>query len=226
MSGVPVLETERLLVRPLTMDDLDAIYQVLDVEIWNPPAHEGDAARLREERRRWLLWTTLSYEQLANLHQPPYGERAVVLKETGELIGAVGYAPCLDVFGQIPSLRPPEGESRLFWPEVGLFWAISPRHQGHGYATEAARAMVDYAFNELKLRRIVATTEYDNLASQGVMRKLGMRLDRLDHLGAFPSQLLCGGWTGARCGKGCGEDLVKGAHPASSRLRAIRRNGR
>lgn len=63
-------------------------------------------------------------------------------------------------------------------PEVGLFWAIDPTQQGRGYATEAARALVAHAFGRLRLRRIIATTEYENVASQGVMRKLGMRVER------------------------------------------------
>jgi hypothetical protein len=63
-------------------------------------------------------------------------------------------------------------------PEVGLFWAVDPAQQGHGYATEAALAMIDYAFDHLRLWRIIATTEYDNHASQAVMRKAGMALTR------------------------------------------------
>ena len=54
----------------------------------------------------------------------------------------------------------------------------SPAHQRQGYATEAAQAMCDYAFQELKLKRIIAITSYDNAASIGVMRKLGMRIGR------------------------------------------------
>ena len=63
-------------------------------------------------------------------------------------------------------------------PEVGLFWAIDPPRQRQGYATEAARAMIDYAFDTLRLWRILATTEYDNHASQAVMLKAGMTLTR------------------------------------------------
>ena len=61
-------------------------------------------------------------------------------------------------------------------PEVGLFWVIDPEQQRRGYATEAAQAMVQHAFTHLRLKRIIATTEYTNIASQGVMRRLGMRV--------------------------------------------------
>ena len=63
-----------------------------------------------------------------------------------------------------------------FTPEVGLYYAISPAHRRQGYATEAARALIDYAFQHLHLRRILATTESDTLPSHSVMRKLGMHI--------------------------------------------------
>jgi len=61
---------------------------------------------------------------------------------------------------------------------MGLYWEISPRCQRQGYATEAGAAHIRYAFTALNLQRIVATTTYDNAASIGVMRKLGMTILR------------------------------------------------
>jgi RimJ/RimL family protein N-acetyltransferase len=61
---------------------------------------------------------------------------------------------------------------------VGLFWTTAPEVQGRGYATEAAQALIAYAFTKMKVARIVATTEFDNEASMGVMRKLGMTILR------------------------------------------------
>jgi RimJ/RimL family protein N-acetyltransferase len=120
----------------------------------------------------------MNYEQLDQLYQPPYGDRAVVLKETNRLIGAAGFVPSLAPFGQIPSLRSEGSPEDGYRPEVGLFWAIAPAYQGHGYATEAARAMIEFGFRQLHLRRIVATTTYDNSASIRVMEKVGMRIER------------------------------------------------
>ena len=175
---VPPLLTDRLVIRPLVMDDLEAIHRILDVEL--AAAETGaEGPKSRRERETWLRWTTLAYDQLALLHQPPYGERAIALRETAELIGACGYVPCLDAFGQIPALRRgAAAEPGLTSTELGLYWAISPAHQRRGYATEAARALIDYAFGELGLARIVATTSYDNVASIGVMRAVGMRITR------------------------------------------------
>ena len=94
------------------------------------------------------------------------------------MIGAVGYVPCFDVFEQIPGLSRGEPPSAYRVAEMGLFWAIDPDQQRHGYATEAAQALIDFAFQQLRVKRLIATTEYDNAASLGVMRKLGMRIEQ------------------------------------------------
>ena len=170
---VPLLETERLFVRGFAPGDLEDVHRLLDVDL----GPEG--ALTRDERERWLTWTVLAYRQLAQLHQPPYGDRAIVLKDTDRLVGACGYAPVLDALGQIPSLRAggPERPG-LTSSEVGLFYALAPAHRGRGYATEAARALVEHGFARLRLARIVATTTFGNAGSVAVMRRLGMRIER------------------------------------------------
>lgn len=170
------LTTPRLLVRPFVLDDLPAVHQMLDLD----PAR-GDpgsyGALSLDQRGDWLRWTIQSYSQLAWLHQPPYFDLAVVLRTTNELVGACGFAPCLAEFGQLPSLAKDGALQGLTWPEVGLYWEITPGHRRHGYAAEAGQALLDYGFEHLRLRRIVAMTRYDNAASIGVMRKLGMRVE-------------------------------------------------
>ena len=171
---MPLLETSRLKIRPFAISDLDVIHRILDVEL-SDADFGTDGATALAQRRRWLEWTILNYDALAELYQPPYGDRAVALKTTGEVIGACGFVPCLAPFGQLPSFA--AQSSTLHSPEFGLFYALSPSLQGHGYATEAMRAMVDFAFTTLKVRRIVATTTHDNRRSIAVMRRLGMRID-------------------------------------------------
>ncbi len=176
---MPPIETMRLLIRPFTPDDLASIYHILDIKLAG--AEVGtEGTQTRDARERWLRWTILGYEQYAALYQPPYGERAIVLRETGQVIGACGYVPCLDQFDRLPSLRATTGEDSagLGSTEFGLFWAVSPRYQRQGYATEAAGALIDDAFTRLGLRRIIATTTYDNTASIRVMEKVGMRVDK------------------------------------------------
>src|SRR5438067_2281083 len=101
---VPPLETERLLIRAFTMEDLDAIHHILDIELLTAD-FGSEQARTHQERERWLQWTEWSYEELAKLYQPPYGDRAVVLKPTQRVIGACGFVPSMGPFGQLPSLH-------------------------------------------------------------------------------------------------------------------------
>jgi RimJ/RimL family protein N-acetyltransferase len=121
---------------------------------------------------RWFTWAVAAPAALADLHQPPYGERAVILAATSELIGLVGLVPELGPFSQLDG-SPPGGP---WTPELGLFWALSPNHRGRGYATEAAAALCRALFTALNPKRLIATTEHTNVASQAVMRRLGMRM--------------------------------------------------
>jgi ribosomal-protein-alanine N-acetyltransferase len=86
----------------------------------------------------------------------------------------VGLVPSLGPFGLLPSWPQP---GRRFVPEVGLYWAVAPAFRRRGIAAEAAAALAGHAFAELDLARVVATTERDNVASIGVMRRLGMRVE-------------------------------------------------
>ncbi len=178
MLEMPVLETGRLIIRPFVLEDLSDVHRLLDIEL-----HEGNAPGSPDslaERTEWLQWSVLNYRQLARLDQPPYGDRAVILKATGGLIGACGFAPCLNVFEQLPGFASQEiiGNPSRYTSEIGLYYAISPAFQRQGFATEAAQALIDYAFQNLDLKRVVATTTYANEASQAVMRKLGMQIGK------------------------------------------------
>ena len=86
----------------------------------------------------------------------------------------------MDAFEQLPSFSSELSISaaQLHTTEFGLYYAFSPASQGQGYATEAVGALIDFAFNVLRLQRIVATTTYDNIRSIGVMRRVGMRIEQ------------------------------------------------
>ena len=177
MKIIPTLETERLRIRPLVAEDLEDCHS-LYVEIdWID--HELDLAANRAKRASWLAWTIDSYRELAALHQPPYGERAVERRSDGVFLGLVGLVPSLAAFGQLPGFGA-RRDARVR-PEVGLFWALRPSAQGSGVATEAAGALVAYARDELQVERLVATTERDNHASIAVMRRLGMAIEENPH---------------------------------------------
>ena len=167
------LTTERLIIRPLEIGDLDPVVGLYRDIGWDVAGLSESERRAR--RQSWLEWTIAGYREFPRLSQPTYGERAVVKREDGAFIGLVGLVPSLGPFAQLPGLG--SVEHARFSPEAGLFWAIAPAHQRQGYAAEAARAFVDHIASLLTLQRLVATTEHDNAASIRVMRKIGMRIE-------------------------------------------------
>ncbi len=180
-AALPTLETERLIIRRLTMSDLPLVHQAYADAGWFDPALSPEETMA--QRRRWLEWTVRNYDALADLYQPPYGDRAVVRQSDGVVVGLVGLVPSVGPYGQLPyySQHHLTADDGLNMPEFGLFWSLLQAHRGQGYATEAAQAIVDYAFNTLNIKRIVATTDYDNQNSMNVMRRLGMSMEYNPH---------------------------------------------
>jgi RimJ/RimL family protein N-acetyltransferase len=174
---MPNLETERLHIRPLTPPDATAVFHLQQSIGWLNPAETE--AEQKAHTQEYVRWSSLNHTQLARLYQPPYGDRAVVLKNSGQLIGLCGLVPyieAMDVFPYFAGQRQNKTPSGRAFAEMGLFWAIHAEQQGQGYATEVARTLIHYAFTGLNLHHIIATTDYDNLASQRVMEKAGMHL--------------------------------------------------
>jgi RimJ/RimL family protein N-acetyltransferase len=171
---MPPLKTERLAIRPVRADESEAAYQHLRAIGW------VDEAKIEAEQREaayhYVQWLSMNHLALDRLHQPPYGDRAIALRETDKLIGLCGIVPYISDFSVFPSFGGTD-EPGLAQAEVGLMWAISPAYWRQGYGSEAAQALVEYAFGDMRLHRLIATTEHDNIASQAVMRKLGFRLE-------------------------------------------------
>lgn len=159
------LETPRLLVRRFAPGDFTARHRLTVDNVGHDVPEASTAA--------WLDWATRNYAMLASLGQPPYGDYAVVLREGGAVVGAVGLVPGMVAWDALTG-----GNDLRTTPEFGLFWAVLSDYRGRGIATEAGRAMIDFVFARLAARRVVATTEFDNAASQRVMSKLGMTLHR------------------------------------------------
>jgi ribosomal-protein-alanine N-acetyltransferase len=157
VTDMPTLLTDRVEIRPFVRGDRDVCRVLLGGE--------------PEERDRWLEWTVRSPRELAALAQPPYGDRALVERATGRVVGAIGLVPSL-----LPLAPDGRGFTARSRPEVGLFWALLPEHRGRGYATEGARTVGAWALDKFGLERIIATTERDNSASIRVMERLGMRI--------------------------------------------------
>lgn len=173
--AAPVLETERLILRPLTMADLDALaelYRDPDVRRYFP---EGTLTF--EETKEELEWIIDVYYARYG-----YGLWATVLKETGEFIGRCGLLPwkvlgrgeCrvrLDGADEFPD-GTPDVEV-----EVEVAYLLAKDRWGRGLGTEVAQGIVDHAFVTLHLSRLICLFEPENAASANVARKIGMAED-------------------------------------------------
>lgn len=148
-----LLETERLILRRLTVDDVDNLWE-LDSDPAVMRYLNGGTPTPREVIARELLPGFLRDYARGD----GYGFWAVVEKDSGRFLGWI-------------SLRPSEdgapGDATLGYRLRRAAW-------GRGYATEAARALIDTGFADLGARRILATTYQDNLGSRRVMEKVGM----------------------------------------------------
>ena len=156
------IETERLILRPLTLDDADIAYHgwTGDAEAnkyvsWLPH-HSID------EALEWLKEIEWKYDDTGNIVFNDNYIWGFVLKETGGLFGSGGLIW--------------EKDWQLF--QVG--YNIMKTHWNHGYTTEAMRAILRFAFENLEIKKVSGGHAKENLASAKVIEKLGFVYDRDD----------------------------------------------
>jgi RimJ/RimL family protein N-acetyltransferase len=148
------LRTERLVLRPITLDDLDALRYYTDPEVCRylpfPPADEAALAA------RVAMMT----ERLAPSEPDDVLSLAVVHDDTlvGDLI--------LRLRSRADDQSPPAVA------EIG--WAFAPPYSGRGYATEAAAALITMAFDHYPLHRVYANLDPLNERSAALCERLGM----------------------------------------------------
>jgi RimJ/RimL family protein N-acetyltransferase len=150
-----VLETKRLMLRRLTLDDLDALFALYsdpDVRKYFP---EGTLTY--EETKEELEWIINVY-----YGQYGFGLWATIYQETGEFIGRCGLLPWTI-------------EQRL---EVEVAYLLAKAYWGQGLGTEVAQAIVDYGFEQLQLSRLICLIDPENHASVKVARKIGMTFEK------------------------------------------------
>lgn len=147
------LNTERLTLRHFTLEDADAMFRVFgDAQVMR----FGDGPQTRAWVLGWLTRHAGDYDQLG------YGPYAVVEREHNEVIGYCGLFYFPDINGR---------------PEVEIGYRLARSKWGMGYATEAARAVMHYAFDSLRFKRLIAIIDPGNTASIRVVEKLGMRYE-------------------------------------------------
>ena len=148
------IETERLLLRPLTPDDVDAVHSYQSLE--EVCAYLPYEPRSREDVEKRLNDPAFTRRELDAEKQVLV--LGIELKETGQVIG--------DVLLMWHSELHKSGE---------LGYELHPDHWGRGYAPEACREVLRLAFDELGLHRMAARIDALNTGSASVLRKLGMR---------------------------------------------------
>ncbi|MGH3444751.1 MAG: GNAT family N-acetyltransferase [Nocardioidaceae bacterium] len=147
------VRTRRLLLRPLAADDTDALvaYRSQPEVCRFVPFEPMNAEAVGEKLHGGWSRTGIDDEgQALTL--------GVELAETGQVVG--------DVMLALHSTKDQGGE---------IGWVFHPDHAGHGYATEAAHALLHLAFDELGLHRVVARVDARNVASLRLAERLGMR---------------------------------------------------
>jgi ribosomal-protein-alanine N-acetyltransferase len=149
-----VIETKRLILRKMTMDDLDDLLLIFtDPKVM---ASFGGILFDRERMRQWVQ------RNLDHQERYGYGLFSVILKENGELVGDCGLEH-IEVDGS---------------PEVEIGYDFLSSYWNRGLATEAAGAVRDFAFEQLGLERVVSLIRPDNLASMRVAEKIGMKREK------------------------------------------------
>jgi RimJ/RimL family protein N-acetyltransferase len=148
-----VLRTARLALRRLRAEDVDAIFAVI-----------GDPVAMQYFPRSYTYEDAVEWieRNLRRYRNDGHGILAIVLNSTGEVIGDCGLM-----------LQDVEGESML---EVG--YHLRRDHWRRGYATEAARACMDYAFHDLGVDKVVSLIRPENTPSRRVAERNGMRVER------------------------------------------------
>ncbi len=148
-----VLETDRLALREMSLDDLDFVATMLaDSQVMR----FYTKCYSREESSVWIE------RQLERYARDGHGLWLVLERETGQPVGQVGLT-----VQQVDGVAEPEVGYLVHRP----FWR-------RGFASEAAAATRDHAFRELGLPRVISLIRPENLPSQGVARRIGMKSER------------------------------------------------
>ena len=144
-----IIETERLILREMTLDDYDALYAVLaDSDIMRHYPYTFDESRVKG----WIIKNIERYQIFG------FGLWAVVLKENGEMIGDCGIT-MQNINGSIK-------------PEIG--YHINKKYQRQGYAKEAARKCRDWAFENTPFNILYSYMKKANIASYATAMANGM----------------------------------------------------
>lgn len=151
----PVIETERLILRPPMMEDFEGW-----VRLYSDPDTARFIGGVLPRPMIWRVFMTMA----GAWHMTRESMLAVIEKSTGAWLGRLGpWNP-------------------LGWPGPEIGWSLLPEARGKGYATEGAAAMTDWAFDNLGWTEVVHTIDPANEPSRRVAARLGSRVLRMSPL--------------------------------------------
>ena len=157
------VRTERLVIRPLTGDDVPALFEI----------------RRQPQVAQWMTASPDDYDEFAHaFSEPERTDTTLVMLLDGTLVGDL-YVAVSDAWGQ----REVAAAAKSTRAEIG--WCVDPAYAGQGYASEGAAELLRLCFDGLGLRRVTAGAFAANAASIRVMEKIGMTIEgrgRLDSL--------------------------------------------
>lgn len=148
------LSTKRLLLRPWTMDDVEAFYLYASSPEVGPAAGWKPHESLEESREILEKWTGRDYPDIIF---------ALEEKDTGSIVGSIGL--------HTDTHRARNAKCRM------LGYCIAKEYWGKGFATEAANAVMDYAFQRLQVKLLTVDHYVDNMGSRRVIEKCGFRYE-------------------------------------------------
>lgn len=148
-----IIETDRLILRQYTSEDIKDLYKILSdpitMSFWPTPFTLSQVEG----------WVNRNIESYRN---NGFGRLALILKETMELVGDCGIM-----------ITETDGKET-----IDLGYIISHKYWNKGYGTEAARACAKYGLEDLKLKKIYANMAHDNIASKIVAENIGMKREK------------------------------------------------
>lgn len=159
--GSKTIETDRLILRTQTMNEQKRLWEILMIPEVNkyfltvPP-------KFREKLKDWDKQKEFYEEDMKHANDNYVFRWSIFLKDTGECIGRLS---CHEGHDEDESINNPNIR--------GVGWIIDPKFQGHGYGTEAAKAMIDFMFLECEIEQIITGAAICNPASWKIMEKLG-----------------------------------------------------
>ena len=150
-----VIETKRLILRKFTVEDAAFMLELLNTSDWLRFIGDRNVRTLEQAEQYLLNGYIKSYQNYG------FGFYVVVVKETQESIGICGIV------------------KRESLEDVDIGFAFFQQFMGKGYGYESAIAVLSYALNDLKIKRIVAIVDPENVVSVALIKKIGLQFEKM-----------------------------------------------